>query len=121
LAAPTSSSRSTGANHRASFAALLGLLALLAVPAGVALARQSGTVDLLDAAFAIPAAVLLGLAAFAFGRGARARIDWTIGRAGGRARLRIARILAALGISVALAAAVAVGVYELLTYLEHSR
>jgi hypothetical protein len=100
---------------------VLGLLALLVVPAAVALAQRSSTISLLDTAFAIPAAVILGLAAFGFARGARARLEWTIGRVGGRARLRIGRILAGLGISLALAASVSVGVYELLTYLENHR
>ena len=37
-------------NHRASLAVLLGLLAVLAVPAGVVVARQTSGVSLLDAA-----------------------------------------------------------------------
>jgi hypothetical protein len=106
------------ANHRASLAVLAGLLAVLAIPAGIALAQQSGKVRLLDVAFAIPVAVLLGIAAVAFARGARARLEWTVGRAGGAARARVGRLLGGLGICLAITASISVGVYELLIYLE---
>jgi hypothetical protein len=105
-------------NHRASLAAVLGLAAVLAVPAAVVLARQTAGVGLLDAAWAIPVAAICGLAALLFVRGARGRIRSTLERAGGTGRIRLGRILAVAGICAALSASIAVGFYELLLRLE---
>jgi steroid 5-alpha reductase family enzyme len=106
-------------NHRASLAVLLGLVAVLAVPAGVIVARQTAGISLLDAAWAIPVAAVCGLAALLFGRGARGRIRWTLERAGGAGRVRLGRLLAVAGICFALSASIAVGFYELLLRLEN--
>jgi hypothetical protein len=105
-------------NHRASVAVVLGLAALLAVPGGVVLARQTAGIGLLDAAWAIPVAVVCGVAALLFVRGARGRIRWTLERAGGGGRIRVGKLLAIAGICVALSASIAVGFYELLLRLE---
>ena len=91
---------------------------MLAVPAGVVVARQTAGITLLDAAWAIPMAAVCGLAALLFGRGARGRIRWTLERAGGAGRIRLGRLLAVAGICVALSASIAVGFYELLLRLE---
>jgi hypothetical protein len=108
----------SSSNHRASLAVLLGLVAVLAVPAGVVVARQTAGVSLLDAAWAIPVAGICGLAALLFLRGAHGRIRWTLERAGGTGRIRLGRLLAVAGICVALSASIAVGFYELLLRLE---
>ena len=113
MASPTRSS-----NHRASLAVLLGLLAVAAVPAAVALSRRSQGVSLLDAAWAIPPAFASGVGALLFARGARGTIARTLERAGGSGRIRAARLLAVAGICVALSASIAVGFYELLVRLE---
>ena len=105
-------------NHRASLALLLGLAAVAAVPAGVALSRQTAGVRLLDAVWAIPVAAVCGLAALLFARGAGGRIRWTLERAGGLGRIRLGRLLGIAGICVALSASIAVGFYELLLRLE---
>jgi steroid 5-alpha reductase family enzyme len=110
--------RTRSSNHRASLALLLGLVAVLAVPGGVALARQTAGVGLIDAAWAIPVAAVCGLAALLFVRGARGRMRWTLERAGGSGRIRLGRILGVAGICVALSAGIAVGFYELLLRLE---
>ena len=97
---------------------VVGLLSVVTVPAAVFATRYSDRYDLLHAAFSIPVAVALGIAALALARAARKRNERTLGRAG---RLRVAawgRALAVLGLSIAASAAIAVGVYELLTYLE---
>jgi len=91
---------------------------VLAVPAAVALAWRTAGVGLLDASFAIPLAAVCGLAALLFVRGARGQIRWTLERAGGAGRIRLGRILAVVGICVALSASIAVGFYELLLRLE---
>jgi hypothetical protein len=105
-------------NHRASLAVLLGLAAVVAVPAAVVASRRTSGITLLDAAWAIPVAVLCGLAALLFVRGARGRIRLTLERSGGTGRIRLGRILGAAGICVALSASIAVGFYELLLRLE---
>ena len=105
-------------NHRASLAVLLGLAAVLAVPAAIVVSRRTSGITLLDTAWAIPVAVVCGLASLLFVRGARGRIRFTLERAGGSGRIRLGRILGAAGICVALSASIAVGFYELLLRLE---
>ena len=111
-------SRTRSSNHRASLAVLLGLVGVLTLPAAVVLARQTAGVRLIDAAWAIPAAALCGVAALLFVRGAHGRIRWTLERAGGAGRARAAMILGVAAICIALSAAIAVGFYELLLRLE---
>jgi steroid 5-alpha reductase family enzyme len=113
MASPTRSS-----NHRASLAVLLGLAGLLAIPGAIYLSKRSGTIGLIDAAWAIPVAVALAVTGLLFARGARGRIVSTLERAGGRGRIRLGRFLAVTGICVALSSSIAVGFYELLLRLE---
>lgn len=84
------------------------------MPAGVAVARQLRTVDLIDAAYAIPVAAGLGLLAIALSVGARRRFEWTLGRIGGRRLAAAGRILGVLAVCVAVAGAIAIGFFELL-------
>jgi len=105
-------------NHRASIAVIVGLAAVAAVPAGVAAARQLAGVRLVDASWTIPIAFGLGLLAIGCANLARARIQRTLGRAGGEGRARAARLLGSLGICLALTAAISVAFYELLLRLE---
>ena len=93
---------------------LTALLALAAIPAGVAVARQARNVNLLDAAYSIPLAAVLGLLAVAFSVGARRRFEWTLGRAGGARLARVGRVLGVLAVCVAVASAIAIGFFELL-------
>jgi hypothetical protein len=113
LAAPIRSS-----NHRASLAALCGLIAALAVPVGVAIAHQTAGVSLVDAAYAIPVAAVLGVSALLFARGSTGRMRRTLQRAGGAGRTRLGRILGFAGICMALSGTIAIGFYELLLRLE---
>jgi hypothetical protein len=105
-------------NHRASLAVLLGAVGVAAVPAAVALSRQTAGVQLLDAVWAIPVAAACGVAALLFARGAGGRVRRTLERAGGLGRARAGRLLGVAGICVALSASIAVGFYELLLRLE---
>ncbi len=105
-------------NRRATAAALLGGIAALALPAGVVLARQSTSVSLLTAAWAIPIAAVGGVAALLLARGARTQIRVTLDRAGGQGRVRAAVYLGIAGVCFALSGAIAVGFYELLLRLE---
>jgi hypothetical protein len=93
-----------------------GLFSVLTVPAAIAATRYRD-IELLHAGWAAIPAFLLGFIALLLARGARRRSERTIGRVGGRRVTRLGRFLGALGIYLALAAALSVGVYELLNRL----
>ena len=79
--------------------------------ARASVARRTHAIVLLDAAYAIPLAIVFGICALLFARGAQGRIRSTLERAGGRSRVRWSRQLAVLGIAIALSASLAVGFY----------
>jgi hypothetical protein len=114
MAFPTRSS--SRPNARAWLAVFVGLLAVLVVPAAIA-ATHYRDIELLHAGWAAIPAFLLGSVAILLARAARRRTERTIGRVGGRRVTRLGRFLGALGIYLALAAALSVGVYELLNRL----
>ena len=95
---------------------LLGLLSCATVPAAIAVTHYT-RFALLDAAWTIPPALLLGTLALWTARAARLQSERTIGRIGGARTTRVGRILGGLGTYAALTAALAVGIYELLKYL----
>ncbi|HET7567191.1 MAG TPA: hypothetical protein VFJ91_04315 [Gaiellaceae bacterium] len=111
-------SRTRSSNHRASLAVLAGVVSAATVPAAVLVAQRSATLDLVDAAWAIPLGFVTGAAALLLARGAAGAWTRSLERAGGARRIRTARILAVAGLSLTLAAAIAVGFYELLVRLE---
>jgi hypothetical protein len=88
------------------------------MPAAILATRYSGSYELLHAGFAIPAGLVLGFAAVALARRARARVDLTLGRAGRRGTARIGRALGILGVCLASAAVVSLLVYALLKSVE---
>jgi hypothetical protein len=98
---------------------LFGVVAVLAVPAGVLVSKRLAGVTLVQAGWAVPVAAAAGVTALLFARGARGRIRSTLERAGGAGRARAGRLLGIAGISIALSGAIAVGFYELLLRLEH--
>jgi hypothetical protein len=71
----------------------------------------------LRAEYAVPAGFVLGILALSLAKRARRRSERTIGRVGGTRAGRWGRILGAVGIYVALTAALSVGIYELLNRL----
>lgn len=81
------------------------------VPAAVGLAELLARVRLLDAAAAIPVALACGIAALVLARGARRRVERTLGRIGGGRAARAGRTLGVIGICLAVAAAIAVATY----------
>ncbi|HLX20631.1 MAG TPA: hypothetical protein VKR23_10810 [Gaiellaceae bacterium] len=109
---------SSVANHRASIAVLAAALGAIAVPGAILVSRQTKQLHLLDAVWAIPAAMALSLVALFLARGARGQIRRTLERAGGAGRIRATRWLAGAGICLALSASISVGFYEVLLYLE---
>ena len=109
----------TRVNHRAWLAVLFGLLAAVVIPAGIELTRKVPGAVLLDAVWAIPVAAGAATVSILFARGARGKIARSLERTGGSALIRLARILAVVGICFTLSASIAVGLYELLLRLEH--
>ena len=89
------------------------------MPAAVAATRWSTTYELLHAAFVIPAAIVGGVIAIRLSRRAGARVQRTLGRAGGVRAAKIGRLLGLAGILVAVTAAGAVAIYELLAYVSN--
>jgi hypothetical protein len=114
MAVPTRSS--SRPNLRAWGAVLVGLLAVAAVPVGVALTHYRN-IELLKAGWAAVPALVLGVGSLALARAARRRTERTIGRVGGGRVTQLGRYLGALGVYLALAAALSAGVYELLNRL----
>ena len=86
------------------------------MPGAIVASQQARRIHLLDAAYAIPVAALLGVWALLLARAARARIEWTLGRVGGGGLARAGRWLAVLGICLAITAAISVGFYEVLRH-----
>ena len=105
-------------NGWAQAAVLLGLFAVAALPAALALAEMSEPVELLHAAAAIPVAAVLGGAALVLGTRARREVQLTLGRVGGDRLARFGRALGALGLYLAVTAALAIAFFALLTLFE---
>jgi hypothetical protein len=108
LVARTQSSRSPAP------AIVFGLIGVVAIPAAVVYSRYSSRFSLLDAAYAIPVAAVAATAAILAARGTRGHVQF-----GSHRGVRVAWVLAVLAVCCTLAAAIAVGFYELLLRLEH--
>jgi hypothetical protein len=102
-------------------ALLLGLLGLLALPGAIEVSRRSPRVELLDAAYGIPVAFVLGLCALVMARRARENLRWLRLRGGGTGVASTAVIIGAITICLAITAALSVGFYELVLVYQHSR
>jgi hypothetical protein len=94
---------------------LVGLLSVATMPAAVVASRTYEGYELLDAGYAIPVGAALGVAAVAFARRARLRIERTLGRAGGARTARGGRLLGLLGFCLATSGAIAIATYAVLT------
>jgi hypothetical protein len=99
-------------NRRAArAAAVLGALAVLAIPAGVAVSKLWGKVTLLQSLWVtVPLAAVLGLVAVSAARRARYAAAQSI-RPDAAAGLRLARFLAWAGVYAAVTGAIALAVY----------
>lgn len=96
---------------------VVGVLSLLAIPAGVAAARQSEAITLINSAGTVALAAALGVYALLLARRARERAVLTLGRAGGERAARLGRALGLLGICAGSTGALAYGFYGLLSLL----
>jgi hypothetical protein len=94
---------------------LVGLVSLATLPGAVIAARESDELTLVQAGLAVPPAAVLALAALWLARRARRRADRTLDRVGGRGAARVGKLLGGLGLYLAATAALALGVYALLS------
>jgi hypothetical protein len=97
-------------------ALVAGIGSVAALPAAIYLTRFSETYELLHAAVAIPVAALLGAIAIGLVRRGRRRASVALGRGSGARGATLARVLGIVGLCMAAAALVALGVYGLLEY-----
>ena len=109
---PTKGSRRRNAS--ASLSVVLGVLAVATLPAAIYVAETRPDVQLLDAGFAIPPAVLLALGAIVLGRRGARRAEVTL-TGGGGGTARVGRALGLLGLLLALTATLSVIWYAVLT------
>ena len=91
------------------------------MPAAIEVAARSKRIGLLDAAYAVPVAFLLGLVALIMARRARRNLRWLQLGEGGTAVASAAVLVAAVAVCLALAAALSVGFYGLIVLYQHSR
>jgi hypothetical protein len=96
---------------------LLGLVGLATLPAAIAVTERVDGLSLVESGFAIPAAILFGLAAVVIGRRVRRRARQTLAPLPGTLVARFGRGLGYVGLYLALTAALAVGFYAVLTYV----
>jgi hypothetical protein len=115
LAVPTSSSSSLRVPAWASV--VLGLLGLATLPAAIAVTERVDGLSLVEAGFAIPAAIVFALAAIVIGRRVHGRTRQTLASLPGARVARVGRVLGYAGLYLALTAALAVGFYAVLTYV----
>jgi hypothetical protein len=102
-------------NPRAIASAALGLLAVAAIPVGVALSYYLDQVTLLSqAAVAGPAGFLLGWIAIVEARRGREQLQRTLGRSGGAGWATAGRFLGTLAVCAAITVGLAIGFYGLL-------
>jgi hypothetical protein len=96
---------------------LLGLLGLATLPAAIALTERLDGLSLVEAGYAIPAAIVLAVVAVVIGRRVHSRSRQTLAALPGAGVARLGRLLGYAGLYLALTAALAVGFYAVLTYV----
>ena len=89
------------------------------MPAAVIVTRQSHRLALLDAAYAVPLAFVLGTLSLGMASRAKRTLAWF--RLDGRATraASVGVVLGVLALSLALMAALSVGFYEAVIYYQH--
>jgi hypothetical protein len=94
-----------------------GVASVATLPLAVYVTRFSESYDLLHAGFAIPVAAGLGLVAVSLARRARLQYSLILGGDGRIGLASVGRVLGIVGLCMAAAGVVALGVYELLEYV----
>jgi hypothetical protein len=96
---------------------LLGMVGLATIPVAIAITERVDGLSLVEAGFAIPAALVFAFGAVVIGRRVRSRSRQTLAALPGARVARVGRVLGYVGLYLALTAALAVGFYAVLTYL----
>ena len=94
-----------------------GLASIATLPIAIYLTRFSDSYDLLHAGYAIPVAAALGVVSLALARRARLQSSLTLGEDGRIGLASVGRVLGIVGLCMAAAGVVALGVYGLLEYV----
>ena len=94
-----------------------GLASVLALPVAIYATRFFDAYELLDAGWAIPVAVVLGIVAIALARRSRIQGAVSLSSSRGLAAARVGRALGILGLCIAAAGLVSLGIYGLLEYV----
>jgi hypothetical protein len=119
LVGPTRSNNGGGGRRGgARWSVVLGLLSLAALPAAIAATRWSKAYELIDAAAAIPVAILLGIVAIVLARRARNHGQRTLAGVKGARPARIGRLLGLTGLLVGITGAMAIGVFLILSAVD---
>jgi ABC-type Fe3+ transport system permease subunit len=93
-----------------------GVASVLTLPVAIYATRYVESYDLIDAAYAIPVAAILGVAAIAFSRRSRRESSIRLGGASPGGLAGAGRLLGIAGVCIALAGVVSLAVYGLLEY-----
>jgi hypothetical protein len=104
----------TRSSSRTPLAVLLGLIGVVVIPAGIAYSHYSPRLEILQVGWLVPVAGVASAAALLMVRGTRGHVCFERVRG-----VRAARILGVIGLCLTLAAAIALGFYEVLLRLEH--
>jgi hypothetical protein len=96
---------------------LTGLASVATLPLAIYLTRFSSGYELLHAAFAIPVAAALAFASLALARRSRLQRAVSLGAASRSSAAAAGRVLGIVGLCMAAAALVSLGVYGLLEYV----
>ena len=94
----------------------MGVLSVLTLPVAVYVTRYLESYDLIDAGYAIPIGVVLGLAALGLARRAARESSIRLGPPRADGVVTAGRVLGIAGICIALAGVVSLVVYGLLEY-----
>ena len=105
-------------NWNALWALIVALVAIAVLAGAVVAAEILHEIGFLEAATAVPGAILLALFSLSLSGKALALHERTLGRVGGRALARLARWLGVLALLLAVTAAVALAVFGVLVATE---
>ena len=105
-------------NPRAGAALLLGLIAVLVVPGGIALPRYTA-VTLLQTVYAFPVPIVIGLVAVLQARRGRETFERALFRGRGAHAAAWGRRLGLLGVCLGITAGIALGFYWVLVSFSH--
>jgi hypothetical protein len=104
--------------NRAAWASLVtGIASVAVIPVAVYVTRYTASYELLDSAFAIPVAFVLGLTAMTLARRGQRRSSLSLVRPAHEGVVKAGRILGIAGVCIASAALVSLAVYGLLEYV----